>query len=84
MPATCIAQSKSETPPAPSHADIERQKNIVYVHDYSRLETRQYFQEQIIDVIAYFHGMGAVDEQDVARHELGEKFQVNVLNLCLD
>ena len=48
------------------------------------LQTRQYLQEKVIDVAAYLHRVRAVDEQDVTRVELGKKFQVDVLNLCLN
>ena len=73
MPADSIARSKSETHPAPIAPVLKGKEDIVDVHDDSRLETRQYFQEQIIDVAANLHGVGAVDEQDVARARVARK-----------
>ena len=54
------------------------------VHDDSRLEARQNFQEEIIDVSAYFHGVRTVDKEDVAGLKLREEFEVDVLYLLFD
>ena len=63
---------------------LERQKDIVDVHDDAWLETRQDFQEEIIDVSANFHRMRTVDKKNVAGVELREEFEVDVLDLFLD
>src|SRR5437870_7060348 len=60
---------------------IEGEEDVVDVHDDARLETRQHFQKQVVDVPAYFHRMRTVYEQDVARLELREKFQIDILSL---
>ena len=62
---------------------IKGQEDIVDVHDDALLETRQDFQEEIIDVSADFHRMRTVYKKDVARLELREKFKVDVFDLFL-
>jgi hypothetical protein len=54
------------------------------MYDYSRVEPRQHFQEQIIDVTAYLHGVRGVDEQDIARVQLREEFQIDLLHGSLN
>src|ERR1700757_4028971 len=62
---------------------IKGQKNIVNMHDHAWLKTRQHVQEKIIHVSTNFHGMRTVDEQNIARIELREKFQADVFFLFL-
>ena len=53
------------------------------MHDDAWLEARQYLQEKIIHVSANFHRMRTVDEQNVARLELREKFEADVFYFFL-
>ena len=68
----------------PFAAVIERERDVVHMHDNTRLETRQHLQEQIVDVSADFHCVGAVDKQNVARLELRKKFYIDILNFFLN
>jgi len=63
---------------------IKRKENVVDVYDYARPETRQHFQEQIIDVSTNFYRMRAVDKQDVARAELRKEVEIEIFDLFLN
>src|SRR6267143_4463472 len=45
---------------------LERQKDVVDMYNNARLQTRQDFQKQVIDVSANFHRMRTVDKQEIA------------------
>ena len=75
---------KAELVQHPVTPVFEWEKDVVNVHNYTGIETRQYLEKKVIDVAVYLHRMGAIDEQNIARFELGKKIHIEILNLGLN
>jgi hypothetical protein len=54
--------------------------DVVHVHDRSGCEMRQDLEYQVVDVASDLRHMSGIDDQHVARGELAEKPDIDVLD----
>ncbi len=63
---------------------LEREEDVMHMHDHARIQTWQYFQEKIVYIAADLYRVRAIDKEHVAGLKLREEIEPNILHFLLE